>query len=241
MAKNDPVQNRPCDDRTLRLPDNGVMTLTSDDERAIVQRARSGDTGAFGELVLRHQTFVYNLALRALSDPNDAQDLAQEAFLRAWQGLSSFRGASGFRTWLYRIVMNLCYNRSPQLKKSMAQLPLDDTVEEWLPAAGDSPERLIEAGELRGYLHRQIESLPESYRLLVMLRYQQDLSYEEIAAVTGLPLGTVKTGLFRAHARLKAALLAHEPHALPNRVSSSHPQPVGLAAAGCASAGGGGR
>jgi RNA polymerase sigma-70 factor (ECF subfamily) len=205
------------------------MDFSPDHERAVVQRARSGDTGAFGELVLQHQTFVYNLALRALGDANDAQDLAQEAFLRAWQGLPSFRGASGFRTWLYRIVMNLCYNRSPQLKKSLAQLPLDETVEEWLPAGSESPERLIEAGELRGYLHRQIERLPESYRLLVMLRYQQDLSYEEIAEVTGMPLGTVKTGLFRAHARLKSALQTPEARPLPTS-GAGRPRPVDLAA-----------
>jgi DNA-directed RNA polymerase specialized sigma24 family protein len=90
----------------------------------------------------------------------------------------------------------------------MAQIPVDEGVEEWLPAGAADPERELERAELRTYLHRQIEKLPESFRLLVMLRYQQDLSYEEIADVTGMPLGSVKTGLFRAHARLKAALQA---------------------------------
>jgi RNA polymerase sigma-70 factor (ECF subfamily) len=182
-------------------------------ERSLVDRARSGDPQAFGELVLAHQTFVYNLALRALADPEEARDIAQEAFLRAWRGLPAFRGASGFRTWLYRIVMNLCYNRSPQLKKSLADLSLDagdgeTPAGERLPSAAPSPEDELEAGELRRTLHRLIDALPPTYRLLTLLRYSQDLSYEEIAEATGMPLGTVKTGLFRAHARLRAALLA---------------------------------
>ncbi len=187
------------------------MTLPPPDERLLVQRARSGDPQAFGELALMHQTFVYNLALRALGDSNEAQDLAQEAFLRAWQGLPNFRGGSSFRTWLYRIVMNLCYNRSPQLKRSLNQIDIEgDEAQEWRWAVDElGPEQTLEAGELRAYLHQQIERLPANYRLLVMLRYQQDLSYEEIAQVLGMPVGSVKTGLFRAHNRLKDTLLSH--------------------------------
>jgi RNA polymerase sigma-70 factor (ECF subfamily) len=221
------------------------MTYSALAERAIVQRAQSGDTQAFGELVLMHQTFVYNLALRLLGDSNEAQDLAQEAFLRAWQGLGGFRGAAGFRTWLYRIAMNLCYNRSPQLKQSLSHIPVDEHMEEWLPAETASPERELERAELRSFLHRQIERLPESYRLLVMLRYQQDLSYEEIAEVTGMPLGTVKTGLFRAHARLKAALqgaTGSEPGPKAAPAGKGDPRPGGLsqpAAAVCVGGGGG--
>ncbi len=118
--------------------------------------------------------------------------------------------------------MNLCYNRSPQLKRQMAKLPIDeepaapgamgeesgepnDCKESWQGSKHD-PQSALEADELRRLLHRQIESLPATHRLLVLLRYQQDLSYEEIAQVMGMPLGTVKTGLHRAHNRLKIAL-----------------------------------
>ncbi len=204
------------------------------DETHLVQRARAGDSQAFGDLVLAHQAFAYNLALRALGDPDDAQDLAQEAFLRAWQGLAGFRGAASFRTWLYRIVMNLCYNRAPQLKREMAQISLDVTEESvaestvariadpgYTTTGPDysrvDPESAVEAGEVRAFLHCQIDALPSSYRLLVLLRYQQELSYEEIAEVMGMPLGSVKTGLFRAHARLKAALLTVDGLERPDR------------------------
>ena len=184
------------------------MNATLLDEPALLRKARLGDAQAFGALVLAHQAFAYNLALRAVQDAHEAQDITQEAFLRAWQGLPGFRGEAGFRTWLYRIVMNLCYNHSPRIRRDLAQLAHDETVEEWLPGDSPDPERELVASEQRRLLQQQIDALPASYRVLVLLRYQQDLSYDEIAQVTGMPLGTVKTGLFRAHARLKAALAA---------------------------------
>jgi len=200
-----------------------MMCTSSVDESELVRSAQSGDSQAFGELVLAYQRFAYNLALRALGDPHEAQDMTQEAFLRAWQYLPGFRGAAKFRTWLYRIVMNLCYNRSPQLKRQLAQLqiedepdelrPLDDsagwnrnTQDKWMANSHD-PQKELEAGELRSLIHQQIDQLPTTYRLLVLLRYQQDLSYDEIAQVMGMPLGTVKTDLHRAHSRLRAALM----------------------------------
>ena len=208
------------------------MCTSSGDETELVRSAQAGDTQAFGALVLAYQSFAYNLALRALGDPHEAQDLTQEAFLRAWQGLAGFRRASSFRTWLYRIVMNLCYNRSPRLKRQLGELPIDEEADE--PASLDRPgERLhlsegqplldaqdpqsaLETGELRRLVHQQVERLPAAYRLLVLLRYQQDLSYEQIAQVMDMPLGTVKTGLHRAHNRLKTALLEAEFEHSPN-------------------------
>jgi len=166
--------------------------LGGNDEQNWLERAKAGDVEAFGALVLAHQQFVYNLAWRALGDEHEAQDAAQEAFLRVWQALPNFRGQAQFRTWLYRIVTNVCYGRLPRLRRQFAAL--DE----------------MEADEQRAFLWRQIEALPESYRVLVLLRYQQGLPYEEIASVLSLPLGTVKTGLFRARARLRQALSAFE-------------------------------
>jgi RNA polymerase sigma-70 factor (ECF subfamily) len=181
---------------------------TAPNETILIQRSQAGDADAFGELVLLHQDFVYNLALRVVRDPTEAEDLAQEAFVRAWLGLPNFRGQAQFRTWLYRIVTNLCYNRLPGLRRELTSLGddcLDNvTCDEVLSI---NPADRLEAQERQTFLHNAIEQLPESYRLLVTLRYQQELSYDEIAAVVNLPLGTVKTGLFRAKERLRQALL----------------------------------
>lgn len=178
-----------------------------DTEQALIQRARKGDQDAFAALVTEHQRYVYNLALRVLKNEDEALDLAQETFVRAWTALPNFRGQSQFRTWLYRIVTNLCYNRLPGLRRSLNELG-DDVISE-LPETDRSPGNPSsgsEDRELRSYLHRAIEELDEHYRLLISLRYQNELSYEEIAGALNLPLGTVKTGLFRAKEQLRRAL-----------------------------------
>lgn len=181
-------------------------------EGELVRQAQSGDADAFGALVLAHQQFVYNLVWRALGDEREAEDLTQEAFVRAWLALPNFRGQAQFRTWLYRIATNLCYNRLPRLRRELAALgeaELPD-VPDVRGAAGSEqltdPAAALEAAERRAFLHQAIDALPESYRMLILMRFQQGLPYEEIATVLSLPLGTVKTGLFRARARLRQAL-----------------------------------
>ena len=173
----------------------------------LIRKARNGDPDAFAELVKLHERFVFNLAVRTLGNPDEAADAAQEAFIRAWGALHEFREQSQFRTWLYRIVLNLCLNRVPRLRRELNDLTHEEMID--LPESSSSPGdpvASLEQNELRAHLHREIDRLPEQYRLLVSLRYQHELSYEEIASLVGLPVGTVKTGLFRAKARLRAAL-----------------------------------
>lgn len=180
-------------------------------ETTLIQRAQKGDHDAFAALVEEHQRYIFNLALRVVKDENEALDLAQETFVRAWTALPNFKGQSQFRTWLYRIVTNLCYNRLSNLRRSLNDLG-DDMLEN-IPETDspfDNPAHEFESNETRGYLHRAIEGLDENYRLLITLRYQNELSYEEIASTLNLPLGTVKTGIFRAKAQLRNALAALE-------------------------------
>ncbi|MBL8103374.1 MAG: sigma-70 family RNA polymerase sigma factor [Anaerolineales bacterium] len=180
-------------------------------EATLIQRAQKGDHDAFAALVTEHQRYVYNLALRVVKDENEALDLAQETFVRAWTALPNFKGQSQFRTWLYRIVTNLCYNRLPNLRRSLNDLG-DDVMEE-IPEsdpAFDNPAQSLESQELREYLHSAMDDLDEQYRLLITMRYQDELSYDEIASTLNLPLGTVKTGLFRAKAQLRLALESYE-------------------------------
>jgi RNA polymerase sigma-70 factor (ECF subfamily) len=193
------------------------------DESHLIERAQAGDAVAFGGLVLLHQDFVYDLALSVLRDPAEAEDLAQEAFVRTWLGLPNFRGRSQFRTWLYRIVTNLCYNRLPSLRRELTSLG-DDCLDNLVcnEVLNINPADSLEAREQLAALHHAIEQLPDSYHLLVTLRYQQELSYEEIAAVVNLPLGTVKTGLFRAKERLRQTLLKDMPAIKEHKVKNEN-------------------
>ena len=180
-------------------------------EQALIQRAQKGDQEAFAVLVTEHQRYVFNLAVRVLKNEEEALDVAQETFVRAWTALPNFRGQSQFRTWLYRIVTNLCYNRLPNLRRTLNELG-DDVIAN-VPEtdlAFDNPAHGLESRELRSHLHQAIDHLDENYRLLISLRYQNELSYEEMATMLNMPLGTVKTGLFRAKEQLRRALETYQ-------------------------------
>lgn len=175
-------------------------------EAELVSRLCQGDTDAFEILVEKHGPFVYNLALRMVHDSAEAEDISQEVFIRVWKSIRLFRGEAAFKTWLYRIVTNVCFNRMPQIKRQLAALdPTDPQLA--LPAANLPVERVLERQELAKRLAAGLAALPEGYRYLLTLRHLQELSYDEIAAVTEMPLGTVKTGIFRARRQLKAILL----------------------------------
>lgn len=181
----------------------------SDTETTLIQKAQKGDHDAFATLVDENQRYVYNLALRVVKDENEALDLTQETFVRAWTALPNFKGQSQFRTWLYRIVTNLCYNRLPNLRRSLNDLG-DDVMEDIPEVNSHTPAQEFESNETRRHLYQAIENLDSNYQLLITLRYQNELSYDEIASTLNLPLGTVKTGIFRAKAQLRIALATLE-------------------------------
>lgn len=177
-------------------------------ERDLVQRAQEGDSRAFGELVEAHQGFAYHVALRAVGNSQDAEDVVQEAFVRAWRSLAGFRIESRFRTWLYRIVVNLCYSQLPRLRKELNLLAApngQEVVPDRSPTS--DPELRMEDKQVLGKLQEQINQLPGRYQILLLLRHREGCSYAEIAEIMDLPLGTVKTGIHRARKRLKAGLL----------------------------------
>ena len=176
-------------------------------EQSLIQRAQKGDPEAFATLVDEHQRYVYNLALRVVRDENEALDLTQETFVRAWTALPNFRGQSQFRTWLYRITTNLCYNRLPGLRRSLNDLG-DDVLPEVVESedTASNPLRVLESNEIRIQLHQAIDQLDANYKILIVMRYHDELSYEEIASLLNLPLDTVKTDLFRAREKLRFAL-----------------------------------
>ena len=146
------------------------------DEADLIKRARSGDTDAFEVLVIENQDFVYNLALRTLGNAEEAEDVAQDAFVRAWLALTKFRQRAKFRTWLYRIVVNLCYNRFSRLRRELVVLGDEDIADIPDTASETGMVSSIETDEQRAYVHHKIDELPGHYRMLISLRYQEELS-----------------------------------------------------------------
>lgn len=196
-----------------------ISLNTAELELDLIARARAGEGAAFEALMMRHARFVYNLALRTLGDPLEAEDVAQEAFVRAWRGLPQFRADARFGTWLYRIVTNLCYNRLPALRAGLEALDIDagrHIADERAPV-----DTGLLAGELGARIRAAIDALPEGYRLLITLRHLQEMSYTDIAEVTGMPLGTVKTGIHRARRQLQLAL---DPDISPDIASGRAPE-----------------
>ena len=174
------------------------------DERNIVHRAQQGDAEAFGQLVEAYQGQVYRLALRMGLSPADAEEAAQEAFIAAWRGLPRFRGDSRFSTWLYQLATHAAINLMRPEKKYKDSADVEDAV---LPDTAESPQEEIERREKQETVQRALQALSPQGREILLLRYQAELGYEEIAAVLGLPNGTVKSRINRAKAQLKEALL----------------------------------
>jgi RNA polymerase sigma-70 factor (ECF subfamily) len=179
------------------------------DELALVASARSGDQDAFGALVRLHQRQVFNLALRMLRNADEASEATQDVFFAAWQGLHQFRGNARFATWLYRITYNHCLRLLEQRRRdASAQAELAaESAREHSPAGALSARHASDAErQMREAVRGEIANLPAKYRVVLVLRHLQELSYEEMAEVMSMPIGTVKTQLFRARAMLKDRL-----------------------------------
>jgi RNA polymerase sigma-70 factor (ECF subfamily) len=173
------------------------------DEVRWVEQARTGDQRAFGCLVERYAGAVYNQAYRMLNNAQDAEDAVQEIFLRAYTRLESFDTSRRFITWLLAIGSNYCIDRLR--RRRFAWLTLDD-VAFWLPSSRTGPESSALEQERRDLVQQALQQLPENYRMITILRYWYDLSYDEIAETTGLSDSAVKTRLHRARKMLAEAL-----------------------------------
>jgi RNA polymerase sigma-70 factor (ECF subfamily) len=170
-------------------------------EDRLVERARAGDEGAFEELVRRYQKPIYYLCLRSVREEQAAADLTQTAFLKAYQGLPGFRGQAIFKTWLYRIAINLCKNYLRDYGKKRF-----DSLGEMDPPSTANPLRELIEHESQALLARAWARLPEKQRLAVTLKVQEGMKYREIAEVMGSSVGTVKANFHHACTRLKTML-----------------------------------
>jgi RNA polymerase sigma-70 factor, ECF subfamily len=180
----------------------GGVTLAPAEERAVVEACLAGDRGAFDVIVERHRRQVYQLCYRYVGSHEDAADLAQDTFIRAYKGLKGFKGQSSLSTWLYRIAVNVCLNRVS------LKTPRADALgsQDWADARAERPDAALLREERAAEVRAAITRLPPKQRATLILRVYHELPHEEIAGVLGSSVGAAKANFFHALANLKKLL-----------------------------------
>ena len=177
------------------------------DEKKLIERAYGGDPSAFNRLMAQHENRMYAVALRMCANREDAQDCLQEAMLRVYRAIGSFKGQSTFSTWVYRITMNTCLDELRR-KKNRQNTSLDNLVDMgWSPTDGGAgPEKQALMREMREKMHGAIHELPDDMRAAVVLRDIQGFSYDEIAQMLEINVGTIKSRISRGREKLREKL-----------------------------------
>jgi len=179
---------------------------------SLVRRVQRGDKGAFDALVLKYQHKLVKLVMRYVRNPAEAEDIAQEAFIKAYRALPQFRGDSAFYTWLYRIAINTAKNAVVSRDRNPVEYDLDrSNTDESYDMQGrmkdsETPEGLVLTDEIRSTVNAAIDALPDDLRTAIVLRELEGLSYEEIAAAMACPVGTVRSRIFRAREAIDCRL-----------------------------------
>lgn len=182
------------------------MVSLQDPDQELIQRCRSGDQPAFNQLVLKYRNRVMGIATRMLGDRVEAEDLAQDVFVKVYHGLQGFQGEALFSTWLYRIAANSCLNQIRKRKRE-SQVPVSaDDPEPNISDGKSNPHTLLEKKELNSFLEKAIRALPREQKMVLILRDIEGLSYEEIADSLELELGTVRSRLHRARLEVRASV-----------------------------------
>jgi len=193
----------------------GTVTLT---EAQLIERCKAGDSLAFDELISAHQDRVFNTAFRLMGNYEEALDLTQEVFLNCFRKIENFKGDSALSTWLYRITVNTAKNRwKYQQSRGLNRMtsmdaPMDADDEERVKQFPDSqptPRKVATDREAMAYFEKQLDHLNEEHREVLVLRYMEELSYEEIADILGLSLGTVKSRIHRARNELRDVMVEY--------------------------------
>ncbi len=184
----------------IAAPSTEVGNPVADETSALLQAARSGDRAAFGRLVERHQQEIYRLCYRYVNDHDDAADVTQEVFLRAYRAIRSFRGESAFSTWLYRIAVNACQTFRASRR------PHDELKESSVVSAGGEVLDRIERRERIHAVREAVARLPAKQRATLVLKVYQELTHEQVAEILGTSVGTAKANLFHALANLRRLL-----------------------------------
>jgi RNA polymerase sigma-70 factor, ECF subfamily len=191
--------------QSIRMPLTGAVSSTAEqDDLQLVTASKGGDQDAFAQLVQRYQRRVFNLVYRMLQQYEEANETTQETFLAAWQGLPAFRGDARFATWLYRIAYNCSLKQLEQRKRDKAlQVALEAEQDD-----AKLTDTEMDVRDRQALVREHLSHLPAKYRIVLILRHLQDMTYEEMAEILTMPIGTIKTHLFRARNLLKERLQA---------------------------------
>lgn len=180
-------------------------------EEKLIKKCQKGDIDAFETLISSYEKIAYNIALKMLKNREDAMDISQEAFIKVYKSIDKFNFKSSFSTWLYRIVVNTCIDH---LKKKKKVYSIDSTVETQngeihteIPDTTNNPEQLMEKKLTKELVHRSINELSETHKVVIVLRDIQGFSYEEISQIIGCSQGTVKSRISRARSALKKIII----------------------------------
>jgi RNA polymerase sigma-70 factor (ECF subfamily) len=189
--------------RQSGAPGTGAWMSERHIDQTLVERVQNGDKAAFDLLVLKYQNKIIKLVNRYVHDPDEAMDVAQEAFIKAYRAIGRFRGESAFYTWIYRIAINTAKNHLVAVRRRPPGNDIDaGDAEQYDSATGlreyDTPEHMILKDEIQATIARAIDELPDDLRTAITLRELEGMSYEEIAQAMDCPIGTVRSRIFRA-------------------------------------------
>jgi len=176
------------------------MDVSQSDDRLLVERSQAGDTAAFEQLVKEHQGALYCYLYRTCRNSAEAEEMTQESLVKAWEGLSGFRGNASFKTWLYRIATNLCINRLSRRK------PLDPLPDSLPARQQDEPEQAFRQRVLGECISAALEQLPSDQRSALVLSVYEEMSYDEIARMLGRSLASVNSLIYRARIAVRRSL-----------------------------------
>jgi RNA polymerase sigma-70 factor (ECF subfamily) len=196
----------------VRASNKLARQAEAEEDRVLIERAKTGDRPAFRELVERHQRRAFAIALGLVRDENDAKEIVQEAFLRVYRGLDAFNGQSSFFTWLYRIVTNLSIDLMRKPARREAEFDDGREIKDELDIPllaridGADPQDVVRRGEIRIRIQSALDALPPYHRGVILMREIEGMSYEEMAQAMGVSKGTIMSRLFHARQKLQRAL-----------------------------------
>ncbi len=177
-------------------------------DEVLVAQVLKGEKTAFGDLIRRYEKQVYSFAYNLTNNKDDAQDFAQEAFIKIYKNLHKYDKSKPFFPWMYKVATNVCYSKLKQIKPKVSEVSLEKVIEfsPLIPDRATSPEEYSQTREIQRLVNQAIAELPEKYRVPLVLKYLEDMSYKEISENMEIPVSTIETRLYRGRALLQKRL-----------------------------------